>query len=505
MAEVPFLQLRNLSKTFPGIQALKGVSFDVLSGQVHALVGENGAGKSTLIRILAGAESPDPGGEIRLQGRSYAPGSPRDASAASIATIFQVANLLPDRTVMHNVLLGREPVRRGVIQHHSMRRQTTEVLEKLNARHIAPDALAGSLTVAEKQVVEIAKALVGQSRLLIMDEPTAALNQMDVKALLGIVRRLSAQGVTILYVSHRLDEIFDLADTVTVLRDGEHISTRSLGDVNRDSLIEEMIGRRLSTVFPPRRVQKGDEILRVEGVSSGKCLLDISFRLHRGEILAVSGLSGSGKTELGRAVFGDLPIERGKITLRGKRLGRHPADAVRNRMSCLPEDRKVDSLLSEQSVRRNISLAALSAIASWPGVIMPARERQVAREQVEALDIKVVDLEQPVTSLSGGNQQKVTLGRCLAVNPDVFVLMEPTQGIDVGVKSEIYQFIARQAVEGKAVLLISSELPEILGLSHRILVMRDGRIVAELDTPDTNQEEILRHALGEAGSTSIAG
>ena len=501
MSNMPFLQIENLSKAYPGVQALDSVSFGVQTGHVHALVGENGAGKSTLIGILAGAVHPD-SGRLWLRGEPYAPRTPKEALEASVSTIYQVFSLLPDRTVMHNILLGKEPTRSGgVLDLQRMREEASRILGLLGAEHIAPEALVGELRVGEKQIIEIAKALLNESQLLIMDEPTAALNQAEMEALFRNIRLLREQGVTILYVSHRLDEIFELADAVTVLRDGQHISTRSIEEVTRDSLIEDMIGRKLSSVFPQRVDRRGEEILRVEGLSVGKMLRDINFSLHRGEVLAVAGLSGSGKTELGKALFGDLPLDRGTILLKGKPLRHRPGAAIRSGLIYLPEDRKTDGLFPDHSVRRNISLSVLPRIASW-GIISPAREREVAQEQVENLDIRVTDLEQPAITLSGGNQQKVILARCLAVDPDVFILMEPTQGIDVGVKFEIYQFITEQAAQGKAILLISSELAEILGLAHRVLVMHAGRIVADLETRQTDQEEILRYALGEVTAAS---
>lgn len=501
MTATPFLRIENLSRTYPGVEALKEVSFDVRAGQVHALVGENGAGKSTLIKILSGAETSDPGGQIWLDGQPYHPRTPRQALDASVSTIYQVFNLLPDRTIMHNILLGKEPNQLGVLDFGAMENGALHVLETLNASHLAPTQLVSDLKVGEQQVVEIAKALINQSRLLIMDEPTAALNQTEATALFDNIRKLRAEGVTILYVSHRLNEIFELADTVTVLRDGKHISTRSIADVTSDSLIEDMIGRKLENIFPPRSKHTGDAIIRVENLSRGKVLQDISFTLHRGEVLAIAGLSGSGKTELGKAIYGDLPVDRGSIVVEGKPFKPSPSRAVRKRIIFLPEDRKADGVLQQLSVRRNLSLSVLNTqVANQLGVLNLRQERTLAEDQIRNLDIKTPSMEQLVLNLSGGNQQKVALGRCLAVNPDVFILMEPTQGIDVGVKFEIYQFIVDQAAQGRAILLISSELAEILGLAHRVLVMHDGYIVADLDAQETNQEEILRYALGETVS-----
>lgn len=492
-----FLRLQGISKAYPGVQALKDVSFEIERGHVHALVGENGAGKSTLIKILSGAEQPD-SGDIWLDNARYRPTNPKAALAAGVSTIYQVFNLLPDRSVMHNLLLGKE-LRTAfrLLDLKAMREQTAAVLARLNAEHIRPDALVADLRVGEKQIIEIARALLNQSKLVIMDEPTSALNQHEVTALFNVIAALKAEGVTILYVSHRLDEIFQLADSVTVLRDGGHISTKPITMVTRDSLVEDMIGRRLAGVFPERGQPGNREVLRVVSLNVHRLLHDVSFSLHEGEVLAVAGLSGSGKTELGKALYGDLRINSGYITLKDQPYKPSPRRALARGLIYLPEDRKTEGLLQELSVRRNISLAVLERIAPL-GFISPAKERQIAQEQIDALGIKTPSMEQLALYLSGGNQQKVALGKCLAVDPQVFILMEPTQGIDVGVKFDLYNFIAEQAAQGHAVLLISSELTEVLGLAHRILVMRDGRIAAELDGRTATQEEVLRHALGEA-------
>lgn len=497
-----FLTLNSLSKAYPGVQALSSVSFTIESGQVHALVGENGAGKSTLIRLIAGAEKPD-SGTMLLEGHPYCPANPREALQMGVSTIYQVFNLLPDRSIFHNLFVGKEPVRFKFVQDYSrMRSETTRILTALNLGHLAPDTPVSTLNVGEKQVIEIARALLNNSRLLIMDEPTAALNHSEAEALFTLIGQLKARGVTILYVSHRLSEIFRLCDAVTVLRDGAHISTRPIADVTQDSLIEDMIGRPLSNLYPPRHQPSGEALLEVHGLAAHGRFADVSFTLHRGEVLAIAGLPGSGKTELGQALFGALPIDGGTIHLRGRTFRPRPGAAINEGLVFLPEDRKRDGVAPELPIRRNLSLAILNRIATF-GVLDLQRERNIARQYFDLLDIKAPGLETLVSTLSGGNQQKVALGKCIAAEPDIIILTEPTQGIDVGVKFEIYNFIAAQAAQGRAILLISSELPEILGLAHRILIMRSGTIVGEVHPETTSQDEIMRYALGVAARQSV--
>jgi ribose transport system ATP-binding protein len=491
------LELSRISRSFPGVQALDDVSFSVAEGSVHALVGENGAGKSTLIKVLSGALEPD-AGWMAFAGRAYRPRNPRDAIRAGVSTIYQELNLLPLRSVAANVTLGKEPSNGGLLDRAAAQAQARGALELLRAAHIPLEAPVERLKVGEKQIVEIAKALLDQSRLLIMDEPTAALNSAESEALFEIIAALKAKGVTILYVSHRLPEIFRLADAVSVLRDGRHIRTAPIGEVTPDSLIADMIGRRLEGVFPPRRRDLGAVVLSVERLASPGAFENATFDLRAGEVLAITGLTGSGKTELGRALFGDCAIASGRAQVFGLSGRVDPAQAMAAGMGYLPEDRKVEGVLAEVSVRRNLALAILPRLARRLGVIDRPAERRTAQAQVDALDIKTPSLDQLVRNLSGGNQQKVALGKWLACGARLLILMEPTQGIDVGVKFEIYELIARLSREGVAILLISSELPEILGLAHRILVMRAGRVVAELDGERTDPETILRYALGES-------
>jgi ABC-type sugar transport system ATPase subunit len=493
-----FLEIRGLSKAYPGAQALHDITLSVERCHVHALLGENGAGKSTLIRLLSGVEIPD-SGTIMLDGQRYAPRDPKAALEAGVTTIYQVFNLLPDRSVMHNILLGSEPrTRYGLIDYAQMRRIANDLLERLHVGYLDPAALVGTLRVGEKQVIEIARALAHDSRLLIMDEPTSALNQTEAEALFRIVETLKASGVTVLYISHRLDEIFRLADDVTVLRDGAHIVTRPMAGVTRDDLIEAMIGRKLTDIFPPRPPVQAQRTPRLEARDlHATGLHGVSFTLYAGEVLGVAGLSGSGKTELGKALYGDLPLTHGSLSLDGLPYRPSPRRALQGGMSYLPEDRKTEGMLQEVNVRRNLTLGVLDRIDNRFGMIDRAEERRIAQTQIDALEIKTPSMEQIALHLSGGNQQKVALGKCLAAEPSIFILMEPTQGIDVGVKVELYRFIAEQAAAGKAVLLVSSELNELLGLAHRILVMRDGRITAEIDGASAQQADVLIPMVGQ--------
>ena len=497
------LEFQGICRTYPGVQALEDVSFDVQSGEVHALVGENGAGKSTLIKILAGALRPD-AGQMSMDGRPYRPRNPREAFAAGISTIYQELNWLPARNAMFNILMGREPTRPGGrLDYGEMRRRTQQVLRTLHAETLPLDRPAEALVAGQKQVLEIARALERECSVLVMDEPTAALNQEEQEALFAAVGSLRGQGLTILYVSHRLEEIFRLADRVTVLRDGRHVRTAAIGDTDRDRLITDMIGRPWIGAFPPRRAELGEALLEVEGLSSPGAFREVSFALHAGEVLGITGLTGSGKEELGRALFGVRPIQAGTVRIRGRPMRfLSPADAIRHGLAFIPDDRKSEGVIQPLSVRRNISLPLLDSLATWFGHIRGRQERGLAQSWVRRLDIKTPSLEQICQSLSGGNQQKVALAKWLASQAQVLILAEPTQGIDVGVKFEIYSLMAELSGQGVGILLISSEIPELLGLCHSILVMRDGEVVARLEAAQTDRETVLRHSLGHPTADS---
>ncbi len=490
-----FLQLDRISRAFQGVQALREVSFSVDAGTVHALIGENGAGKSTLIKILSGALAAD-SGALLLDGQLYRPRDPRDALRMGLATIYQELNLLPARSVLANLMLGQEPTRHGLIDGKRARAAAQRILEQLQADFISLDAPLHELTLGQRQLVAIARALLRNCRGLIMDEPTAALNNVEVEALFKVLTVLKARGVTMLYVSHRLDEIFRIADTVTVLRDGQHVHTSPLSEMTPDELIASMLGRPLQNAFPSRQRSTGEVVMVVEHLGGGRAFEDVSFQLHAGEVLAISGLTGSGKTELGQALFGAWPSDRGQVRWFGRDEWLAPSHVVAAGVGLVPEDRQNESLLLDEAVQRNITLAALRRLTRRGGFLDRSGERQAARQQVEALQIKAPSLASPARVLSGGNQQKTALARWLAVGVRVLILLEPTQGIDVGAKFEIYDLITRLARSGTAILLISSDLPEVVGLAERVLVMRRGKIIAEFVGESIAADALLRAVAG---------
>jgi ribose transport system ATP-binding protein len=489
------LQLDRISRAFSGVPALRDVSFSIEAGTLHALVGENGAGKSTLIKILSGALPADRG-TLRLDGQLYQPRDPRHALRSGLATIYQDLNLLPTRSVLANVVLGQEPTRRGFVDWPQARLAAQRALHQLNAESIPLDAPLHQLTLGQRQIIAIARALLSECRVLIMDEPTAALNSAEVEALFDVLAALKARGVTLLYVSHRLDEIFRIADAVTVLRDGQHVRTIARRDTTPDHLIADMLGRPLSGVFPPREPRAGEVVLSVEHLSSARAFDDVSFQLHAGEVLAITGLAGSGKTELGQALFGAWPIERGQVRWFDQSGSLSPAQAVAAGVGFVPEDRQNESLLLDVSVQRNITLAVLPRLAQRWGFLDRSGEQRAAQQQAARLQIKTPSLASPVRVLSGGNQQKTALAKWLAAGARALILLEPTQGIDVGVKFELYALIAQLARSGTGILLISSELSEVAGLAQRAIVMRGGRIAAELAGDQIEAGALLRAAAG---------
>ncbi|MCG0238286.1 MAG: sugar ABC transporter ATP-binding protein [Firmicutes bacterium] len=489
------LRAVDLHKSFPGVRALQGVSLEVRSGEIHGLLGENGAGKSTLIKCLSGLYRPD-SGTIWLGDRPVSWSGPRDALRAGIATIHQELSLAPDLTVMENIALGREPVRGpGLIAWREMEALAREALGRLGVA-IDPRARVGDLGVGAQQMVEIARALSVDARVLILDEPTAALTQAEAERLFAVLDGLRARGVGIVYISHRLEELYRLCDRVTVIRDGTYVGTYPMPETPEATLVQAMVGRPLQDRFPRRQAAIGEEALTVRDLSRGQVLQGISLTVRRGEVVGVAGLMGAGRTELARAILGLDPVDRGSVTGLGRPVPPgNPRAALAAGLVYVPEDRKRQGLFLNRSVRENLSLASLGRLGRL-GWISPRAERELAGRWVRELGVRTPSLEIQVATLSGGNQQKVLFGRWLATDPQVLILDEPTRGVDVGAKAEIYRLINRLAEAGKAILMISSELPELLGMCDRILVMRAGRLVGEFSRSEASQEAIMRCAVG---------
>ncbi len=485
------LELSEVSKSFLGVPVLHGVDLGVEAGQVHAVVGENGAGKSTLMKIASGAYQPD-SGTIRLAGQPVEFRGPREAQAAGIGIIHQEFNLLPERTVAQNVFLGHEPTRRGLVDRKAMRARTAELLASIGAGDLAPDVVVGRLGVAQQQIVEIVKALALDARVLIMDEPTASLAEHEVQVLYALVRRLQQRGIGIVYVSHRLAEVFDLAGRITVLKDGRRVTTLETAQASPEELVRHMVGRDLAHYYPPRGSAAGPERLTVKAAGNAK-LRDIDLRLHAGEVVGLGGLQGSGRSALARALFGAQPFTSGQVLLDQNPIRlRSPRAAVRAGIAYVTEDRKAEGLTPRQSLLDNALLAARAVTPQWLG----QRDRVLrTRELLAGIQVHAAGEDQEIRFLSGGNQQKVILARWLAMTPRVLLFDEPTRGIDVGAKAAIHDLIRRLADEGAAVLMISSELPELLGMSDRIVVMRDGAIAGELPA-GASEEEVVGLATG---------
>jgi len=491
----PILEMRHITKTYPGVRALDDVTFSVQAGEVHALVGENGAGKSTLMKILAGAEQADQG-EIRINGTPVAISSPLRAMDYGISIIYQEFNLVPYLSVAENIFLGREPCYPlGFIKWSQMMAQAEEILARLGTT-LNPRATVQTLSVAQQQMVEIAKALSIDAKIIAMDEPSATLTEHELENLFNLIRSLKAQGVSIIYISHRLEEIFQVADRVTVLRDGRLVDTNPVSEIDRDGIIRRMVGRELKENFPKRPVQFGEEALRVEGLRRAGVLEDISFSVRRGEILGIAGLVGAGRTELARAIFGADRRDAGQIFVHGRPVQiRHPADAIRHGIGLMTEDRKLQGLILGMVVRENTTLANLPAVSRL-GFINRRQEAVATRRFVDSLSIRTPSIEQTVRNLSGGTQQKVVLAKWLFTHSDILIFDEPTRGIDVGSKVEIYELMNELVERGSAVIMISSELPEILGMSDRILVMHEGRIAGILSREEATPEQIMHLATG---------
>jgi ribose transport system ATP-binding protein len=490
----PLLEMRGIVKSYPGVQALRGVDLTLGRGEVLALIGENGAGKSTLMKVLGGATAAD-SGTISLSGRDVHFRSPHDSRTAGVSIIYQEFNLVPALTASENIFLGQEPVRGGFIRRRVERRRSRELFGRLGI-DIDFDTPCGRLTTAQQQLVEIAKALALESRLIVMDEPTAALTARETERLFAIIRDLKSHGIGVIYITHRLDEVFAITDRVTVLRDGKNVGARSIGDITRQQMVEMMVGRELTGEFPQRTPAIGEPLLEVAGLSRGNAVRDVSFHVRRGEILAITGLVGAGRTEMVRLIFGADRRDAGEIHLAGKRLNIHsPADAIDAGIGLLTEDRKHQGLSLIHSVRENFGLPSLVRLSQL-GFVRQRQERGEFAEAIRSLKIRVADQEQRAGNLSGGNQQKIVLAKWLARNCQLLIFDEPTRGIDVGARYEIYQLLGEFAAQGKAIVMISSDLPEALGMADRILVMRGGRITGEIpDARRATQEEVMKYAM----------
>lgn len=496
MAETMALEMKEISKSFGGVKALKKVSFNAYKGKVNVLMGENGAGKSTLMKVLAGAIEKD-AGEIFINGKLVKINRPQDSMEYGVAMIYQELNLVPTMTVEANMNLGKEKVRKmGFVR---MRDSIGAAQQLLDSYDLGIDARAEvrQLSIAQQQMLEIAKAIASDARIIVMDEPTSSLTKKETDALFTIIRRLTQEDRTVIYISHRMEEVFAMGDFVTVMRDGELVGEYPIQDVTQQKLISYMVGRTIDNMFPKEEVPIGDVVLEVRGLSKQGMFKDISFSVHAGEILGLSGLVGAGRTEVAMSIFGAMKRDAGKVFLHGKEIHiQTPKDAIDCRIAYIPEDRKSLALDLRAKISDNIALVNLDSLILHAGFVNKKLESELCNRQKERFRIKAPTVSVPANSLSGGNQQKVVLAKWLARDIDVLILDEPTRGIDVGSKEEIHRLIVELAREGKAIILISSELPEILGMSDRILVMYEGQQMAILEASEADQETVLKYSFG---------
>ena len=496
------LRMEGISKAFPGVQALDDVTFEVAAGEIHALVGENGAGKSTLMKVLTGALGKDEG-RIFLRGETVQIESPSDSQNLGISMIHQELSLIPNLTVGQNIYLGREPRGRlpGFIDWKSLYSDAQEILDRLNLDVDARTEVLG-LSIAQQQMVEVAKALSLDADLIAMDEPTSALTGPETAVLFEVMRSLRGQGVGLIFISHRLGEVFQIADCITVLRDGQHIGTEPIGALDEDRVVQMMVGRELDELYPKEPAEQDEVVLEAINLEDGHDLKGVDLKLHRGEILGIAGLIGAGRTALAETLFGIHPATKGEVRVDGQPVKiKSPAEAIQAGMGFVPEDRKQQGLFLNMAVRENIVMSAMDKITRW-GVVNFKRADRISNEFVEKLDIRTPSLRQRIRNLSGGNQQKVIIARWLTLNPRVLILDEPTRGIDVGAKAEIHSLMNQLAQDGVGVLMISSELPEIMGISDRMLVMREGRVTGEFSRGEAMQDDIMRAATAREGNNA---
>jgi rhamnose transport system ATP-binding protein len=496
------LEMHGINKTFGAVVALDGAEFVLDSGSIHAFVGENGAGKSTLVKIIGGLHQRD-AGEFLLEGTPVDFRSTADAKQAGIAVIYQEPTLFPDLTVAENIFVGRQPYTRfGTVDRAQMRRETRELTARLGVQ-IDPDRDARGLSIADQQILEIAKAISLNAKVVIMDEPTAALSGVEVERLMGIARQLRDEGKGIIFISHRFDEVFELCDTVTVMRDGQFIETNPIADVTVDDIIRQMVGRSVENLFPKQHATIGDVVLNVEHLSRAGVFDDVSFQVHSGEIVCLAGLVGAGRSEIARAVFGVDRYDSGTVTMSGASVPRrNPAGAMALGMGFVPEDRRKQGLAMTAGVQTNITLAIRNQLARW-GFLTSKLEQSPAEQWASRLQVKTRALDTHAVMLSGGNQQKVVLAKWLATGPKLLIIDEPTRGIDVGTKSEVHRLISELASTGLAVLMISSELPEVLGMADRVVIVREGRLTANISREEATAEVVMyaaTHAAEEEGA-----
>lgn len=489
------LAMKNITKIYPGVRALDNMTVEFQRGEVHALLGENGAGKSTLIKVLAGAIEPE-SGEIYLEGESYAKLSPKTSAQLGIQVIYQETNLIESLSAAENVFLGNLITDGILVNQRKMYAETQRLFDSLKIK-INPKTTVKYLTTGQRQIVEIAKAVSRNAKIIVMDEPSSSLTNSEVEALFQIVEDLQQKGVTVIYISHRLEELFQICQRVTVMRDGQYVKTLEIEKTTRDELIHLMVGRTLNETYPERKSVIGDVVLKVKNLY-GNGDTNINFELRKGEILGFAGLVGAGRTELMRMIYGADPAEKGELILEGKsaRL-MEPTDGIRNGIGLIPEDRKLHGVILKMNIRHNITLASLKGISKW-GMIRNRQEMEQAEFFRNKLKIKTPDLRQKTMNLSGGNQQKVVLAKWLATNSRILIFDEPTRGIDVGAKQEIYRLMRDLAEEGKSIIMVSSDMEEILGMADRILVMYEGRITGEVLQYDFSQETIMKLASGQS-------
>ena len=497
MAGTPFAEMQGVSKSFSGNQVLKNVNFAINKGEIHALVGENGAGKSTLIKILTGIHKRDDG-VIRLNGKEVHFSHPKQAEEEGIMVIHQELNIIPHLTVTENMFLGKNITygKTGILNTKEMKKQCEANLQKLGVSNIDPDEVAGNLSVGKQQMIEIARATSTNAELIVMDEPTAALTDREIESLFKVVESLRKQGVAVIYISHRMEEIFRICDRITVLRDGEYIGTEKISDVDFDKIVKMMVGRELGDRFPERHHTAGNVVFEVKHLARKGLFDDISFSVREGEILGVAGLMGAGRSEIMETIFGYSGKQYGSIHLNGQELAiKHPSDAIKAGIGFITEDRKSKGLLTDFSIGDNISITNMTSISS-NGVILAKKEHQLITELMNRLNVKATGADQETKTLSGGNQQKVVIAKWLGIEPKLLILDEPTRGVDVGAKKEIYTIMNELTKSGVAIIMVSSELPEILGVSDRIMVIHEGKIAKLFDRHEADQEKIMTAAAG---------